>query len=103
MHLVNVFSYFRYSVPKTGEYVKELSLSFLLMKTELKKLLLVGFLFLLLFSLIVKKLRFLFGPHCNISAYTQDYELKYKIERNFDTLISDLKSYFQYEIAMTSL
>ena len=44
-----------------------------------------------------------FGPHCNISAYAQDYELKFSIQMNFDTLISNLKSYFQYEIVMTSL
>ena len=72
------------------------------MKTEWKKLLLVRFLLLLLFRLIVEKLR-TFGPHCNISAYTQDYELKFSIDMNFDTLISNLKSYFQYGILMTTL
>ena len=49
-----------------------------------------------------RKLR-IFGPHCNILAYTQDYELKFCIQMNFDTLISNLKSYFQYGIVMTSL
>ena len=34
---------------------------------------------------------------------TQDYELKCSIQMNFDTLISNLKSYFQYEIVMTLL
>ena len=40
---------------------------------------------------------------CNISAYAQDYQLKFSIQMNFDTLSSNLKSYFQYEIVMTSL
>ena len=44
-----------------------------------------------------------FGPHCNNSAYTQDYELKFSTHINFDTLISNLKSYFQYGIVMMSL
>ena len=35
----------------------------------------------------------------NVSAYTQDYELKLSIQMKFDTLISNLKSYFQYKIA----
>ena len=30
----------------------------------------------LLFRLMVEKLRILFGPHCNISAYIRDFELK---------------------------
>ena len=68
-----------------------------------KEIALVRFLLLLLFRLTVDKLCILFGPHCNISAYTQDYELKFGIQMNFDTLISNLKSYFQYEIVMTSL
>ena len=37
-----------------------------------------------------------------ISAYTQGYELKFSTQTNFDTLISNLKSYFQYDIVMTS-
>ena len=40
-------------------------------ENRIGKLLLVRFLFLLLFRLIVEKLRILFGPHCNISAYAQ--------------------------------
>ena len=71
------------------------------MKTELKNFHWFGVL-LLLFGLIVEKLR-IFGSHCNISACTQDYELKFSIQMNFNTLISNLKSYFQYEIVMTSL
>ena len=78
---------YRYNIAKTGEHVKELSLSFLSIKTEF---------------LIVKNLS-TFGPHCNILPYTQNYELKFSIEMNFDTLISNLKAYFQYEIVMTSL
>ena len=61
------------------------------------------FFLLLLFRLIVEKLRILFEPHCDISAYTQNYELKFTIQINFDTLISNLKSYFQYGIVMMSL
>ena len=60
-------------------------------------------LFLLLFRLIVTKLRILSGPHCNISAFTQDYELKFSTQMNCDTLISNRKSYFQYEVVMMSL
>ena len=72
-------------------------------ENRIEKFLLVRFLLLLLFRLIVEKLRILFGPHCNISAYTQDYELKFGIQMNFHTLISNLKSYFQYGIVMMSL
>ena len=72
-------------------------------ENRIEKLLVVRFLLLLLFRPIVEKLRILFGPHCNISAYTQDQELKFSIQMNFDTLISNLKSYFKYEIVMTSL
>ena len=72
-------------------------------ENRIEKLLLVRFLLLLLFRLIVKKLCIIFGPHCNFSAHTQDYELKFSIQMNFDTLISNLKSYFQYEIVMMSL
>ena len=73
------------------------------MKTELKSFTSLFFLLLLLFRLIVEKLRILFGLHCNISAYAQDYELKFSTQINFDTLTSNLKSYFQYEIVMISL
>ena len=90
---------YRYSITNTGEYVKELPIN----ENRIEKLLLVRFLLLLLFWLIVEKLRILFGPHCNISAYTQDYELKFGIQMNFDTLISNLRSHFQYEIVMTSV
>ena len=46
----------------------------------------VCFLLPLLFRQMVKKLCFLFGPHCIISAYTQDYELKFSTQANFDTI-----------------
>ena len=36
----------------------------------------------------------LFGPHRNISAYTQSYELKISTQTNCDTLISTLKLNF---------
>ena len=72
------------------------------MKTKLRNSYWFRFLLLLLFQLIVEKLC-IFGPHCNISVYTQDYELKLSKQMNFDTLISNVKSYFEYEIVMTSL
>ena len=96
------FSYLLTQHYKNRKYVKELSLSFLEMKTKLKKFLLVRFLLMFLFRLIVERLR-IFRPHCNISANTQDYELRISIHINFDTLMSNLKSYFQYEIVMMSL
>ena len=75
---------------------------FAINQNRIEKLLLVRYLLLLLFRVMVKKLR-IFGPHCNISVYTQDYELNISIQINFDTLISNLKSYFQYKIVMTSI
>ena len=50
-----------------------------------------------MFGLIVEKLGNLFEPHCSISAYTQDYKLKLSIQINFNTLISDLKSYIKIQ------
>ena len=39
-----------------------------------------------------------------LSQYSRhDYELKISMHMNFDTLMSNLKSYFQYGIVMTSL
>ena len=49
-----------------------------------------------------KTYAFFLGPHCLISAHTQDFELKFSIQTKFDTLISNLKLYFQYIILMTS-
>ena len=60
-------------------------------ENRIVKLLLVRFLLLLLFRQIVKKLRILFGLHCNISACTPDYGLKFSIQTKFDTLTSNLK------------
>ena len=37
-----------------------------------------------------------FGPHYTISAYAQDYELRFSIPAKLDTLISNIKLYFQY-------
>ena len=51
----------------------------------------------------MENLHILFGPHYSISAFTQDFELKFNIQMNFDTLTSNLKSYFQYEIVMRSV
>ena len=78
-------------------------MSFQLSITEnrIEKLLLVRFLLPFLFRQMDEKLRILFEPHCIISAYTQDYELKFSTQTNFDTLISNLKFYFQYDIVMT--
>ena len=52
---------YRNSTEKTGKYVKELSLSFPKLKTELKKLVLVRFLLLFLFSPIIKNDSFFLG------------------------------------------
>ena len=38
----------------------------------------------------------------NISPYAQHYELKFNIRTKIDTLISNLNSYVQYKIVMTS-
>ena len=51
---------------------------------------------------MVEKLCILSGSHCNISAYSQHLELKFRIHAKFDTLISNLNSYVQYKIVMTS-
>ena len=71
-------------------------------QNRIGKLLLVRFLLTFLFRQMIKKLRVLLGPHCIISTYTQDYELKFSTQTNFDTLISNLKFYFQYYIVVTS-
>ena len=92
---------YRCNITKAGEYVKELSLSFLEMKTELK--IDTGSFFIDAFVSADSRKITHFGPHCNISANTQDYELKVSIHKNFDTLMSNLKSYFQYGIVMMSL
>ena len=47
---------------------------------------------------MVEKLLVLFSSHCNISAYTQLFELKFSMLTKFDTWISDLNSYVQYRI-----
>ena len=89
---------YRYNITKTVEYVKELSLRFLEMKTELKN----SYWFVFIDAFVSADSRKI-TAHCNISANTQDYELKISIHMNFDTLMSNLKSYFQYGIVMTSL
>ena len=55
----------------------ELSLSFPETEHRIEKLPLVHFLLLFLFSPIDKKSLIVLGPYCIISAYTQDYELKF--------------------------
>ena len=78
---------------KTEQRDKELSLGFPAPKTELKNS--YWFIFYCHFyRQMVEKLCVLFGPHCFLSAYTQDYELKFSTQTNFDTLISHLKFYF---------
>ena len=76
----------------------------LMTENRIKKLLLVRFLLPFFFCQMVENYAFyiLFGPHYIISAYTQDYELKFSIKTNFDTVISNLKLHFQYNIIMTS-
>ena len=44
-----------------------------------------------------------FGPYFNISAYAQYYEWEFSIQMNFDALLSNMESYFQYKIVMTTL
>ena len=85
-------------------YVEKPSLNFLSLKTELKNSHWFVFLLPLFFRQIVEKLCVLFGLYCNgnISAHTEDYDLKFSIKTNFGTLISNLKQYFQCDIAMTS-
>ena len=90
---------FGYNTTKTGKCVKELSISF---QNRIEKLLLVRFLLPLLFGQMVEKLLVLFGSHCNISNCIQHYVLKFSIHTKFDTLISNLNSYVQYKIVMTS-
>ena len=94
---------FRYNTTKHGKYVKDLSLSFPKLNGRIEKLLLVRFLLPLLFRQMIEKLVVLFGSHCNISAYTQHFELKFSILTKFDTLISNLNSYVQYNIVVMSL
>ena len=98
-HVFFMFSAIYRYITKTGGCVKELSLGF---QNRIEKFLLVRFLLMLLFRLIVEKLS-ICGQHCNASANTQDYELKISIHINFNTLMSNLKSYFQYGIDVTSL
>ena len=80
---------------KTEKYFKELSLNLSMTENGIEKLLLVRFLFPFLFRQMVEKLCILFEPHCIISDYTQDYELKFSTQTNFDTLISNLKFWFE--------
>ena len=44
----------------------------------------------------------LFRPDYIISASIEDFELKLSTQANFDTLISNLRLYFQYDIFKTS-
>ena len=67
--------------------VKELSL-LPITENRIEKLPLVRFLF--LSWQMVQNHSFFFGSHCNISAYTQHFELKFGIDTKFDTLIANL-------------
>ena len=58
-----------------------------------------AFLIVLLFRQIVEKLCIFWATLHYLSLY---YELKFSIETNFDTLISNRKFYFHYNIDMTS-
>ena len=93
---------FRHNTTKTGKVASRAISELPTTGKRTGKILLVRVLLSLLFRQIVKKLFILFGPHCNISAYTQDYELKFTIQTKFDTLISNLNSYVQYKVIMTS-
>ena len=67
-------------------------------ENRIEKLLLVRFLLPLLFRQMVEKLLVIFGSHCNISACTQHFELKFSRDTKFDTLISNLNSAMSDEI-----
>ena len=65
------------------------------------------FLLPLLFRQMVQKHYSFFLGHIAISqpilaSYAQHYELKFSMHTKFDTLISNLNSYVQYKIVMTS-
>ena len=94
-------SIFQYTTNKSGKYVKELSLSFPNLKTELKSSYWSIF-YCLLFRSIVKIGCILFRPQCIILAFIHRFELKLSTKTKFDTLISNLKLNLQYDIVMTS-
>ena len=59
------------------------------------------FIVFLLFRPIVEIVYILFRSHCIIPDSIQNFELKLHTQTKFDTLISNLKSNFQYDIVMT--
>ena len=71
-------------------------------ENRVEKLILVSFLFPSSFRQIGEILCLYFRPHGIIAASFQAFELKLSTQANFDTLISNLKSNFQYDIVMTS-
>ena len=84
---------YRHNTTKTEKCVKELSIRFLKLKTELKNS--SWFVFYCRFCLAgsLKNDSF-FWAILPISAYTQDYEWSFTRFISFDTLISNLKSNF---------
>ena len=76
-----------------GNGISELSIT----KNRIQKLLLVRFLLPLLFRQMVEQLHVFWESHSNISAYAQDYELKFSIRTKFDTLTSNLNLHVQYK------
>ena len=61
---------YRYDITKTREYLKELSLSFLYMNTELKT----SYWFAFIDAFVSAHSRKITHFNCNISANTQDYD-----------------------------
>ena len=80
--------------------LKSYLLKLAITENRIEQLLQVRFLLPFLFRQMVNKLCFLFGPYCIISAYTQDYELKFSTQANFDTMVSNF--IFNTDIFMTS-
>ena len=48
----------------------------------------------ILFEQMFEKLGVLFEPHCIISHYAQDHELKINTQIRFDALVSNMTIYF---------
>ena len=71
-------------------------------ENRIEETLLVRFLLLLLFGQIVEKLRILLGHVAIPQPILKTMSLKFRIQTKFDTLISNLKSYFRHKIVMTS-
>ena len=88
----------RYSTKKAGQYVKELPKP----ENKIENLLLVCYLLSFFVETNCRNFMHSFRAHCIISASFQAFDLNLSTATNFDTLISNLKLNFQYDIVMTS-